>query len=262
MSFCVKCDHEIPSGASFCPQCGATVASVISAPPVERAPKSEVISQMPKLDGQEIAKIFDHFITAVRDYARGMEDVFIDSGKKSLEQMGVDGVDARRLIQETFKLDQNMVQPLELIRDKVSKCRSPTELESVVDSLIKLFQDKVHVGETQTAQVYRDMWSKYLQILAALALEINDYCIKQYFPTQKDLVYVRMNVSKGFLTPAPLAPIKVYFNSDFIQYGFTTRKGEAIFKLPKGREYTFWTLKDGNTASKTIFLSGDTKIKL
>ena len=263
MPFCIKCGHEISSGAAFCPNCGAPVDLVATVPPVEHARKSEVISQMPKLDGQEMAtKIFDHFITAVRDYVKSVEDAFVDSAKKGLKEMRWDGVDVRKGLLGTLKLDQNMIQPLKHIRDKVSKYRSPTELESTVDSLIKLFQDKVHVDETQTVQVYRDMWSKYLQILAALALEINDYYVKQYFPMQKDFVHVKIKVSKGFMSPAPLAPIKVYFDSNYFQYGFTTRKGEAGFRLPKGKKFTFWASKNGKKVSKSIFLSRDTDIKL
>ena len=32
MPFCIKCGHELPDGASFCPNCGAPVAPAIAAP--------------------------------------------------------------------------------------------------------------------------------------------------------------------------------------------------------------------------------------
>jgi len=257
---CVKCDHEIPAEAAFCPNCGAPTTPVVATPPIGRTRKSEIISQMPKLDSQEIAtKIFDRFITAVRDYVREMEDVYVSALKKGLEKKGIK--DAHWPTEYIRRMLCNpMVQPLERIRDYVSKCRSPTELESAVDSLIKLFQDKVHVSEAQ--KMYRDSWSKYLQMLATLALEINNYYVKQYFPMQRDFVHVKIKVSKGFMTPAPLAPIKVYFDSNYFQYGFTTRKGEAGFRLPKGKKFTFCASKDGKKVSKSIFLSRDTEIKL
>jgi len=131
--------------------------------------------------------------------------------------------------------------------------------------LIKLFQDKVRAATTyslQQNQPFLDMWNQYFQTLGVLAVEINDYCMKQYFPAQKDFVDAKIKVNKGFMTPAPLAPIKVYFGSDCIQYIYTTNKGEWTLKLPKGQEFTFWTSKDGNEASKSVFLSGNTKIKL
>jgi len=222
---------------------------------------------MSKIDGQEItAKIFDRFIDAVRDYATKMEDAIVEGMKKGTESKKFfEGLDVESLARESFNLDRDMVQPLERIKDKVSECKSPTEFESVVDSLIKLFQDKLRVAETYSfggTQAILDIWNKYLQTLAALALEINDYCIKQYFPTQGDFVYAKVKVSKGFMTPAPYAPIKVYFNSDCIQYACATNQGEWTFKLPKGKEFTFWTVKDGKEVSKSVLLSGDTKIKL
>ena len=221
---------------------------------------------MLKINGCEIAtEIFDRFITAVRDYAREMEDAIVEEAKKGAESKKLEflkDVDVEGLFRGMYNLDRDMVQPLERIRDKISKCKSSTGLESAVDLLIKLFQDKVCVGEASQVQWVRDMWSKYLQILGALALEINDYCIKQYFPRQTDFVDAKVKVSKGFMTPAPLTPIKVYFASDYIQHAYTTDQGEWTFKLPKGEEFTFWTLKDGKEVSKSVFLSGDTKIKL
>lgn len=226
---------------------------------------------MPKLDGQEIAKIFDPFVTAVRDYVKTIEDLIDDAIKRDFKLIGVEDVDARAMRarglikKKTLELGQKMVQPLERIRDEASKCRSPTELESVVDSLIKLFQDTVRFVKAELMNGRSpdlDMWNQYLRNLAALALEINDYCLKQYFPMQRDLARVKIKVSKGFRSPAPRAPIKVYFDSDYFQYFFTTNKGEALFQLPKGKEFTFWASKDGEEVSKSMFLSGDTEIKL
>ncbi len=222
---------------------------------------------MSKIDGYEIAtKIFERFIDAVRDYAKEMEDAIIEGMKKGTESKKFfEGLDVAKLVRENFNLNRDMVQPLEGIRDKVSECKSPAEFETVADSLIKLFQDKVHATETYAiaqSQPLLDMWDKYLQTLGALALEINDYCVKQYFPMQGDFVQVKIKVSKGFMTPAPYAPIKVYFVSDCIQYACATNQGEWEFKLPKGKEFTFWTSKDGKEASKSVFLSGDIKVKL
>jgi len=221
---------------------------------------------MPKIDGHEIAtKIFERSIDAVRDYAKEMENAIVDVMEKTPESKKSEFLKdwgAPRLARTVINLG-DMVQPLEHIKDKVSQCKSSAELESVVDSLIKLSQDKVdkvQVGPQTQWDV--DMCAKYLQMLAALALEMNDYCIKQYFPAERDFVDAKIKVSKGFMTPATLAPIKVYFGSDCIQHAYAIDKGEWVFKLPKGKEFTFWSLKDGKEVSKSVFLSGDTKIKL
>ena len=220
---------------------------------------------MPKIDGNEIAtSIFDRFIDALRDYAEKMEEVFVEGLKKWSDSQKLD-LHVEHIVKVSFNLNRDMVQPLEHIRDEVSKCKSPKEFESVVDSLIKLFQDKVLAATTyslQQNQPLLDIWNQYFQTLGALAAEIDDYCVKQYFPTQKDFVNAKVKVSKGFLTPAPLVPIKVYFGSDCIQYAYTTSKGEWMFKLPKGQEFTFWTLKEGEEVSKSVLLSGNTKVKL
>jgi hypothetical protein len=222
---------------------------------------------MPKIDGQEIAtKIFDRFIDAVRDYAQKMQELIIEGAKKGTEKLkGFAGIDIEKLTRESFDLDGDMVQPLQQIRDEMSRCKSSAKFESVVDSLITLFRNKVLAVTTyayQQNQPLLDMWNQYFKTLGALAASINDYYIEHYFPAQKDLVDVKLKVNKGFMTPAPLAPVKVYYGSDCIQYAFTTNKGEWIFKLPKGQEFTFWVLKDGKEVSKSVFLSGNTKIKL